>query len=84
VTWGTGTPIDRDELNRREVVCTGRNTGKTLQSDTLSSKGLAESVTRREKVWFRKKSMDLCVSESEEDEDGVVTGVNTTLLSDTL
>jgi hypothetical protein len=28
--------------------------------------------------------MDLCVSESEEYEDGVGTGVNTTLLPDTL
>ncbi len=32
----------------------------------------------------KKKTMDLCVYESQEREDGVGSGVNTTLLSDTL
>jgi len=35
-------------------------------------------------VWLRKKTMDLCTSESEEHDHGVGAGVNTTLLSDTL
>jgi hypothetical protein len=45
---------------------------------------LTESATTREKGWFRKKTMDLCVCESEESEHGVCAGPNTTLLSDTL
>ncbi len=43
-------------------------------SDTLKSIGLVESPTGRIKVWFRKKPIDLCPSESEGDEDGVGTG----------
>jgi hypothetical protein len=46
--------------------------------------GLAESVVTRTKVWLRKKTMDLCVCESEEREHGVSAGVNATLMSDTL
>ena len=34
--------------------------------------------------WFRKKPMDLCGYESEDHEHGVGTGVNSTLLSDTI
>jgi hypothetical protein len=34
--------------------------------------------------WLRKKPMDLCACESEEDENGVGAGPNTTLMSDTL
>jgi hypothetical protein len=54
--------------------------GVTLLSDTLQSIGLTESVDTRVQGWFRKKPMDLCVSENEEHEDGVGSGVNTTLL----
>jgi hypothetical protein len=49
----------------------------------LLSIGLGESVPGRIKVWFRKKRMVLCVSERDENEDGVGTGANTTLLSGT-
>ena len=56
----------------------------TLMSDTLQSIGLGESATRRTKVWFRKKPIDLCVWESEECEHGVGVGANSPLLSDTL
>ena len=48
-------------------------------------------VNRSHRICFRKdkglvvkKTMNLCVSESEEYEDGVGPGVNSTLLSDTL
>ncbi len=80
--WATGTHKDRDEVNRREVLCAGVNT--TLLSDTLQSIGLTECVTVRAKVWLRKKPMDLCGCESEEHEHVVGDGVNTTLMSDTL
>jgi hypothetical protein len=40
--------------------------GVTLLSDTLQSIGLTESVATRVQGWFRKKPMDLCVSENEE------------------
>ena len=56
----------------------------TLLSDTLQTIGLAESDVDRGKVWLWKKTMDLCACESEEYEDGVGAGVNSTLLSDTL
>ena len=56
----------------------------TLLSDTLQSIGLVESASGRGKVWFRKKTMDLCTSNIEEDEDGVGPCVNGTLLQDTL
>jgi hypothetical protein len=57
--WGTGTPKDRDDFNRREVARAGANT--TVLSDTLYSKGLKECATTRAKVWLRKKpSVDLC------------------------
>ena len=42
----------------------------TFLSDTLKSIGLTEFTTGRVKVWSRKKTMDLCVYESEEYEDG--------------
>jgi hypothetical protein len=34
--WGTGTPEDRDEVNRRDVLSDGVNT--TVMSDTLTGK----------------------------------------------
>ena len=56
----------------------------TLLSDTLQSIGLTESVPVRAKGWLKNKPMDLFVCESEEHEHGVGTGVDTTLLSNTL
>ena len=47
----------------------------TLLSDTLWSIGFAESAVART------KSMDLCVSEIKDHEQGVGAGMNTTLLS---
>ena len=56
-----------------------------LVSDTLWSIGLTtESSDVRGKVWFRKKPMNLWVSENEEHGHGVGVCVNSTLLSDTL
>ena len=70
VVCGTGTPKDRDEVNRRGVLRGGVNT--TLLSDTLQSIGLTESDVTRGKVWLQKKPMDLCVYEREDHEDGWV------------
>ncbi len=39
---------------------------------------LGESVAGRGKVWLRKRPMNLCSFESEDHEDGVGVGVNTT------
>ena len=52
----------------------------TPLSDTLQSIGLSESDSSREKVWFLKKPMDLCVCESEEHEHGVGAGAAVTLV----
>ena len=54
-----------------------------MVSGTLQSIDLTESVTGG-KVWSRKKTMDLCVRENEEDEDGVCVGVNTIIMSDVM
>ena len=45
----------------------GDGVNSTLLSDILKSIGLGESV-ERVKIWLRKKTMDLCVCENEEDE----------------
>ena len=62
----------------------GAGANSTLLSDTLQSIGLGESAAARVKVWFRKKTIDLCASESEEREHGVGAGVNAITRSDLL
>ncbi len=62
----------------------GPGVNTALLSDTLLSIGLSVSASERAKVWLRKKTLDLCASEREEDEHGVGPGANTDLLSDTL
>ncbi len=55
-----------------------------IEGENTTRIRFAESAATRTKVWLRKKTMDLCTFESEEHDHGVGTGVNTTLLSETL
>ncbi len=52
-----------------------------MLSATLEGIGLTESVGRT-KFRFRKKTMNLCVNDSEDHEDGVGVSVKDTSLSD--
>ena len=61
----------------------GDGVNTTLLSDTRQSIDLTECVTRAE-VWIRKKTMNLCGCEGEENEDGVGPDVKVTIMSDVL
>ena len=60
----------------------GAGVNATMLSETLEVVGLGEVVRRL--IWFRKKTLNLCGCDNEEREDGVGSGVNPTILSETL
>ena len=54
----------------------------TILSETLQVIGLAEAARRA--LRLRENPMNLCACDSEQRENGVGTGVNATILSETL